>query len=622
MRKLLLTTKQIQDILDEHKHNIDTIFKYNKRLRTLTDKKSWLATYNERAKVLRDIFLSNEARNIEIEKVVNSTAGFHYEQTEALYHVLMSDFDRSKYDDTFFHIAPLEMLTRYYTVNGDLQRQIPLLCRLGSAYISTVRQQCYENVKAAQRCFETVLDARDKYNLIPDMNVRCCFFTAYYSIIYEMTELGRYSIDINKSAKYMKDMISFYESPIVQKLDGASPQISEIVELTKRKWLEREDVIDRAQPSTRQLFIDISSDMYFKALAETKGTLSKVSAEIVLAYIHSRILDGEYTYFVAIQGAMEYYNERRKNTEPAEDTFFFETKYSYNLITSWLTSKDIPADMRDRYRQILIEDRCRNFPKLAALEAGSASFNYSVYSQCCHTIGFMENQEDKEIALMSLLINRHPPTFFHTCMVVKLASVIAEAIFRNNPGIFVNTLNLTTTEEILNNKNRIMEYIRRSALFHDIGKIAIFRIISTGFRQLTSAERKVLQLHPALGCEELDDDLYGYHDIIIGHHRSYDMAGGYPLEYDPEESPVKVICDLISICDALDAATDYLDRPYAQRKTYAAVLIELMKGSGTKYNPDIVMLLRNDEHLYGAINDLLSNRREDLYYEWFSRYFN
>lgn len=622
MRRSPLTPEQIQGIIDTHKSNIDQIIECNKRLFSSADKKTWLANYNRRAELIRSVYNSNEANSASIDDSLNSTEGFRYEQAEALYHALITNFDLEKYSDPFFHVYPLEMLAKYYTEAGDILRELPLLCRLGIEYMATVKQQCYENSKAAQKCFETVLSLRDKYNLIPDKEVRSCFFTAYYYLACEMTGLGRNSLEINKAAKYLNEMISFYDSPIVQKLDGNSKEILQIVEKAKKKWLEREDIIDKAQPSTRQLFIDIATEMYYKEVAEKNGDTSRVSAIVTLAYFHSRILDGEYTHYGAVQDAMEYYEARKKHTEEAEDTFFFETRFTDALISVWLNSFDVPEEMRDHYRKILIEDRCKNYVKLTKIGKNSPILIEYIYTQCCHSINYMSNQRDKEIAVMEMLMNRSLSTFFHTCMVARLASIIAESIFRNNPSLFLDTFNLTTEDDILLSKPRIIEFINKCALYHDIGKVCVSHTINTQFRRLTQKEKKVLQLHSSLGAEALGEDLYAYHDVVLGHHRTYDMTGGYPMDFDPEASSTKIISDLIAICDALDAATDYLDHAYSKNKTYAAVLIELMKGSGTKYNPDIVMLLRNDEHLYGTINDLLSNRREDLYYEWFSRYNN
>ncbi|MEE1464404.1 MAG: hypothetical protein UF734_02105 [Clostridium sp.] len=57
-----------------------------------------------------------------------------------------------------------------------------------------------------------------------------------------------------------------------------------------------------------------------------------------------------------------------------------------------------------------------------------------------------------------------------------------------------------------------------------------------------------------------------YHDIAVGHHKSFDDLSGYPKEFHTSQSRQKILIDLISICDSLDAATDYLGRNYAKSK--------------------------------------------------------
>ena len=200
--------------------------------------------------------------------------------------------------------------------------------------------------------------------------------------------------------------------------------------------------------------------------------------------------------------------------------------------------------------------------------------------------------------------------------------MIAKEILNVNPSMFLDILDYSSEEEILKNSDNILEYIRKAALIHDLGENNIAFILDTQLRSLTDEELKVIRMHPDIGIRELDDDLHCYHDIILGHHVSYDMRNGYPSHFDPDESKVKLICDLILICDALDAATDYLDRYYAPTKSFAEVMLELIKGSGTSYNPEIVSIIRSNEELSERINNLLTNRREEYYYDWFINYFN
>ncbi|MBQ3890173.1 MAG: hypothetical protein II740_02345, partial [Lachnospiraceae bacterium] len=103
--------------------------------------------------------------------------------------------------------------------------------------------------------------------------------------------------------------------------------------------------------------------------------------------------------------------------------------------------------------------------------------------------------------------------------------------------------------------------------------------------------------------------------VILGHHKWYDGSSGYPEKYDTSTSKVKSIIDIISICDSLDAGTDFYGRNYAKKKTFQDVLEELKEGAGTHYNPDFVALISDDSELYNEINDLLSVNRENYYFD-------
>ena len=62
---------------------------------------------------------------------------------------------------------------------------------------------------------------------------------------------------------------------------------------------------------------------------------------------------------------------------------------------------------------------------------------------------------------------------------------------------------------------------------------------------------------------------------MLGHHKTYDGKGGYPLEFDNLNSKYKSAIDLISISDSIDAATDVLGRNYANGKNFYSLLDEL-----------------------------------------------
>ena len=91
--------------------------------------------------------------------------------------------------------------------------------------------------------------------------------------------------------------------------------------------------------------------------------------------------------------------------------------------------------------------------------------------------------------------------------------------------------------------------------------------------------------------------------------------GGYPEDYSNLDSKYKIIIDIITMADCLDAATDHLGRNYRKHKTVKDVIHEFNLDSGTKYNPDIVQILNEDKELVSNLEYLSSIGREDEYFK-------
>lgn len=630
MRRSKLTPEQIHDIFENYKSDIDTINEYTNRIYTHTTREDWLENYKERSAIIRKAYQRTETSTALIEGAMNAVDGLHYEQAEAFYHAFVKDFDISKYDDPFFAVKILEMLADYYYKSSDFLRLIPLLSRLGYEYSATVRMQYEDNFEKALNCYREILSHKDKYNLIPDISVRKIFFVAYYNIACVLPTLSP-RINADLSAKYFREMMSFYESDLVQRLDGKNRVINEFIKFIKIKWLSIESMIDYAMPDTKRLFIEISKDTYDADLKDHNGDIYKLNVEVLLAFHHSLILEGKRTYLDATNYILEYYFTRKQlpkvatpdnETNIIDDQFFFETKLPDTLILHWLNSAEIPEEMRRADRRRLIDSKNQYFEEITRNITYTPFINSTLCTWCFSTIRYLSGIKEKEKAITNMIVNRQIFTFFHSHMVAELALMISKSILQKKPTLFLGLLNFAEVEEILAEQNRILDYIYKCGLFHDVGKNLITDITNTQFRKLTPEEFTVIRMHPELGAFNVDEEFDIYRDIMLGHHRTYDMTGGYPMSYDPEDSNVKVICDIIAICDALDAGTDYLGRNYTVRKDFAMVLSELIKGSGTKYNPDIVTLLSSDEELLTSITDMFGNKRENLYYDWFNKYFN
>lgn len=238
-------------------------------------------------------------------------------------------------------------------------------------------------------------------------------------------------------------------------------------------------------------------------------------------------------------------------------------------------------------------------------------------------MSLLETEEEKEEFLVQMVLGRQIPTYLHSLMVSLLAQKILEYALEIKPELFVGLPGMKDVKMVQRNASWLKEYVRRAALYHDLGKTVMYAVINTETRRLTDHEFQIIRTHPESGVPFLEKDpiLKKYTDIVIGHHRSYDGTMGYPMTFENTKSPWKPIIDLITICDCMDAATDYMGRNYQRAKKFDQLLEELEKGAGTWYHPELVALIRKTPELHAWLREQTEKKREEMYYRVYERYF-
>jgi diguanylate cyclase (GGDEF)-like protein/PAS domain S-box-containing protein len=123
------------------------------------------------------------------------------------------------------------------------------------------------------------------------------------------------------------------------------------------------------------------------------------------------------------------------------------------------------------------------------------------------------------------------------------------------------------------------------ATLHDIGKIAIPERILNKPGPLDEEEMSIMQTHCEIGCRiaQASPELSHIAGAILSHHERYD-GKGYPQGLKGEEIPI--ICRIINIVDSFDVMTH--DRIYKKAITYQEAEKELLRCSGTQFDPDLV----------------------------------
>jgi len=167
--------------------------------------------------------------------------------------------------------------------------------------------------------------------------------------------------------------------------------------------------------------------------------------------------------------------------------------------------------------------------------------------------------------LMTALDLRDVETFGHSQTVAKYSQTLA------------NLLGIKDKESISN--------IKKGALLHDIGKIAIPDSILKKPGALSPKEWEKIKLHPSLGFGLIKEIklVKEVGNIILFHHERYD-GKGYPKQLKNKNIPSEA--RIFALADALDAITSH--RPYREEQTFSYAKKEIQKHSGTQFDPEVV----------------------------------
>jgi putative nucleotidyltransferase with HDIG domain len=181
-------------------------------------------------------------------------------------------------------------------------------------------------------------------------------------------------------------------------------------------------------------------------------------------------------------------------------------------------------------------------------------------------------------ALAAAVEARDPYTHGHTRRVEEYATIMATAVGCTEAEIGA---------------------LRRACVLHDIGKIGIEDAILRKQARLEPEEAIRMQKHPVIGVDMLKgiDFLDPVLPLIRHHHERWD-GNGYPDELRADEIPLGA--RILAVADAVDAMTS--DRPYRAARTFEYAKTEILKGSATHFDPEVVTAFIKSQR---AIEELL-----------------
>jgi len=122
-------------------------------------------------------------------------------------------------------------------------------------------------------------------------------------------------------------------------------------------------------------------------------------------------------------------------------------------------------------------------------------------------------------------------------------------------------------------------------LLHDIGKIGIDGAILNKAGRLTDEEFEIIRRHPDIAANILGSLEFLAEVVpLVRHHHEHFAGGGYPLGLAGTQIPLGA--RIIPVADAFNAMTS--DRPYRASLAREVAIQELIRHSGTQFDPEVV----------------------------------
>lgn len=555
-----------------------------------TDEESWHKALYKRAERLSKIYQENN-------EILDSLPNYFLsdikkEEIEEIYNITSEAYDND-FDDAALLIPIFQKLEEYYEKNWS--DNILALTHIYCMHAYEVHEyivRCDPSLPLEIELYKKVLKFKDYYNVfLNEPKRRRDFFVAYYNVI--VASDGLAGIDPNETYDYLLELEEFYNQEEIKELEKGTVN-EELYYETRRSWLMIYARYDKLSDRVKDALFE-------RAKEGIKENLFDSEFEYFFAYNRCLFARGEITKEELLDRALKYYSPRMeeilKMEKPSDEEFFFVFDTPVNVL-KWLDLKG-DASLDNVYLKLkeLINEVWNN--KVITTKQ-SPYVNSLMSDWIIASMPYEHDKESLEQTIFDNLVKRQAPTYIHSVMVMCIAELIYEYMDKS----------------LLPDIENPLEFIKNSALLHDVGKSKIADIINMQRRKLMDIEFKGIRSHPEYGSEILLKTplLEQYTDIVKGHHKWYNGLGGYPKDFDNTKSKYRIIIDLITISDCLDAATDPYGRNYKNSKTVKDVLKEFEADKGVKYNPYFVDLLCNNPEIIEKLEDLTQLERPKFMY--------
>ena len=273
-----------------------------------------------------------------------------------------------------------------------------------------------------------------------------------------------------------------------------------------------------------------------------------------------------------------------------------------------LPQEEIARLSRERIREVL--------PKLVSMSrlVNNSIFNRNIveFLSAASLTGSFD--EFAEIILEST-VYADKALYIHTAMVREMSLAIFDYMIERTPEVFEGVAG-RDAEYIRGHRDEMKQLLSDCCMFHDIGKFFMLDIVENSMRRLTDDEFGLIREHPEnflniyRVINDKDERVLCIRDCALTHHLWHDGTRGYPKVPQTKNRP---FADILAIADSIDAATDFLGRPYNSGKTIDQLIAEFQAGAGTHYGPEAAAALSAPE-VRDRLHYWITEGRKEIYY--------
>ena len=620
-----MNAEQIKDFFEDYQKTLEKVDSLDVSIRTQHDWDAWCAALTERAEYLHHEYGRMKTRIDDALSVFEAEDESLTDEVWTQFRMSLRDFYSSDTHDLALVKRAAEILLKHEKKRDNPEAKIQACLYLGYANLEYSRIVHEGFRETSTYYYKRVADYWVHYAETDSLIIHQAIVVALVNLTMVCTCLGNLSPE--ESYHYWQIMQKIQNSEAFKKNREKEPGVAQLLDIYTERYKTDGFAVAMTpkkpfDPELKEKLMEMTRQAYAEFMDKPEWTADMFQA--IISVLDCERLSGRKTVDECWKTIHDfYYKTHNALNEEIDIISYFLT--TLEALIEYLVECKMPREEKRKYFkgyqheiQTFITDYDRRSSDIYTLNSALETLaflpeSYPLFDTPAEKIDFMYR----------MVIVRHCTTFLHSQMVCTFAEVILGAVIDEAPDILAGYRDLKDAADVQAHRDELIQFIHNAALLHDVGKNAMLTIIDTQHRPLSDDEFSIIREHPTKGAEflSIDPDIARYKDITHGHHKFYNGKGGYPADFDNTASPERIMIDVITLCDCMDAATDCDGRNYHMAKTVDQVLEEFRRDSGTRYNPDLVQFLSENAELQETLRVIAGKKRLEIYYETYKRYF-